>query len=52
VIFSRGVQAREILREARAMASAAKLPVLFVEDGLKAEPERLPGAGTERLWRR
>jgi pyruvate dehydrogenase E1 component alpha subunit len=40
VIFSRGVQAREILREARAMASAAKLPVLFVEDGLKAEPER------------
>lgn len=40
VVFSSGVQARGILREARAMASAARLPVLFVEDGLRAEPER------------
>jgi pyruvate dehydrogenase E1 component alpha subunit len=40
VIFSSGAQARGILREARAMASAARLPVLFVEDGLKAEAER------------
>jgi hypothetical protein len=39
VVLSSGVQARGVLREARAMASAAKLPVLFVEDGLKAEPE-------------
>jgi pyruvate dehydrogenase E1 component alpha subunit len=40
VVFFSGVQARGILREARAMASAARLPVLFVEDGLKAEAER------------
>jgi pyruvate dehydrogenase E1 component alpha subunit len=40
VVFSSGAQARGILREARAMASAARLPVLFVEDGLKAEAER------------
>jgi pyruvate dehydrogenase E1 component alpha subunit len=41
VVFSSGAQARGILREAQAMASAARLPVLFVEDGLKAEAERL-----------
>jgi hypothetical protein len=45
VVFSSGVQARGILREARAMASAARLPVLFVEDGLKAEAEPFPRRG-------
>ncbi len=37
VILSDGVQAAETLKEARALASAAKLPVLFVEDGGTAE---------------
>ncbi|MFY9746743.1 MAG: hypothetical protein WA891_03495 [Acidobacteriaceae bacterium] len=40
VIFSSRVQIRGIVREARAMASGAQLPVLFVEDGPKAEAER------------